>query len=173
MPMESGDDTQTSGTSGAGLAGPSTHTTYTSQQTAKFTPAHSPDDSSSSMTFEPHVATRNQQAGRVPENTEFRDLETAILAENSGGLASGQTAGPSHNHLSSLPGDWSDGRTMGPGFVPMLWADADHFADVFSNLDADVIDANMDLDSEVNWYSWVESAQGMELDARSGGNGNS
>jgi hypothetical protein len=65
--------------------------------------------------------------------------------------------------------DWSDGRTMGPGFVPWLWADADPSVDVFSNLNVGAIDANMDLDGEINWYSWVESAKGTDWDARLNG----
>lgn len=37
--------------------------------------------------------------------------------------------------------------------------------DVFPNLDLDFINANMDLNDEVNWYNWVQSAQDMERDA--------
>jgi len=60
---------------------------------------------------------------------------------------------------------------MGPGFVPWLWADADPSVDVFSSLDVDSIDVNMDLDGEVNWYNWVESADGLDGDAKPSGNG--
>jgi hypothetical protein len=51
---------------------------------------------------------------------------------------------------------WALISTLGCG--PMLTPQFD----VFSNLDVDAIDANMDLDGEVNWYSWVESAKGMD-----------
>jgi hypothetical protein len=61
---------------------------------------------------------------------------------------------------------------MGPGFVPWLWADTDPSVDVFANVDMDAIDVNMDLDGEVDWYNWVESAKGMESwDTGPSGNG--
>ena len=49
--------------------------------------------------------------------------------------------------------------------------DAGPEIDVFSNFNVDLADVGMELDGEVNWYDWVESAKGMEWDARSGGNG--
>jgi hypothetical protein len=60
---------------------------------------------------------------------------------------------------------------MGPGLVPWLFADAELSVDVFSNLDVDSLDVDMDLNGAVNWYDWVESAKNMELDAGPNGNG--
>jgi hypothetical protein len=74
----------------------------------------------------------------------------------------GQTVGPSDHPFPTVPMDWPDSRTMGIGSVPWLWADADPSFDMFSNLDVDTIDVNMDLDDGMNWYDWVESAKGME-----------
>ena len=63
--------------------------------------------------------------------------------------------------------DWSDGRTIGPNFVPWVCADADSsdcLMDMFSNLDVDGLNANIDLDGEVKWYNWVVSAKWMEYE---------
>ena len=172
IPEGPGDGTQTAVISGAGLSDPSMRTSYTSQPAARSVSAYSPGDLSSNMTFEPtYLGTSGQQAGQTLESTNIRDLEPAITTNAPSELALGQTVGLSYNPFPTVPADWSDGRTMGPGFVPWLWADADPSVDVFSNLDVDSIDVNMDLDGEVNWYNWVESAKGMEWDARPSGNG--
>lgn len=172
LPERPGDDTKTSGISGAELADPSVHTAYTSQPTASFIYPDSPGVFSSKMTFEPtYVDTSEQQTGHTLESTNIRDLEPAITTNGSSELASGQTFGPSYNSFPTVPTDWSDGRTMGPGFVPWLWADADPSVDVFSNSNVGSIDVGMDLDGEVNWYDWVEAAKGMEWDVEPSGNG--
>ena len=165
IPEGPGAGTQTSGFSDAGLADPSMHTNYKSQPTARFLYAHSPGVFSSNMTIEPmYLGTSGQQVGQTLEST-IRDLEPAITTNAPSELASGQTVGPSYNSFPTLPADWLDDRTMIPGFVPRLWADADRSVDVIPNLDLDSVDANMDLDGEVNWYNWVESAKGTEWDA--------
>jgi hypothetical protein len=79
----------------------------------------------------------------------------------------GQTSRPSYNAVPADSTAWS----MGPGFVPWLWADADPSVDVFTSVDIGAIDVNMDLDAEVDWYNWVESAQGMQWDAGPSGSG--
>ena len=167
-----GDSTKTSGISSAGLADPSMHTTYTSQPTARFMHPYSPGISSSNMTFEPtYLDMSGQQAGQTLETTNTRDLAPAITATAPNELASGRTGGPSYNLFPTVPADWSDDRTMGPGFVSWLEADADSSIDAFSNLDVDSIDVSMDLDGGVNWYDWVEIAKGMDWDAKPSGNG--
>ena len=169
VPKGSGDSTQSSGISGAGLADPSMHITYTSQPTASSISAYTQGEMSSNMTFEPtYLGTSGQQAGQ--ESTNIRDLEPVVTTNAPSELALGQTAGPLFDAFPMVPADWSDGRTMALGSVPWLWAD-DPSVDVFSNLDMDSIDVNMDLDGEVNWYNWVESAKGMEWDAAPSDNG--
>ena len=166
IPEGPGGGIQTCGSSGAGLADPSMNTTYTSKPNARFPYACSPGNFSSNMTFEPtYLGTSGQQVGQTLESTNMRDLNAAITTNAPSKLACGQTVGPSYNSFHTVPADWSDGRTMRPDFVPRLWAEADLSFDVFSNLDLDSIDADMDLDGEVNWYNWVESAKGMEWDA--------
>ena len=160
IPEGPGDGIQTPGISNAGLADPSMHTTYTSQPTAKYPYAYSPDAVRSNITFEPpYLSASAQQVGQTLHSTNIRDLEPAITTNASSRLASGQTIGPSSNTFPTVPAD------IGLDFDPRLWADADLSANVFSNLDLDSIDANMDLDGEVNWYNWVESVRGMESDA--------
>ena len=172
IPKGPRDGTQTSEIYGAGFANSSMHTTNTSQSTASATPAYSPGDLSSNMTFEPtYLRTSGQQAGETLESITIRDLERAITSNAPSELALGQTVGSSYNPFPTVPADWSDGRTAEPGYVPWLWADADPSVDVVSNLDVDSIDVDMDLDGGVNWYDWVESAKGMEWDAMPSSNG--
>ena len=83
----------------------------------------------------------------------------------------GHTIGASYNTFPSVPTDWSTARSIGPDPGPWLWADADPSVDIFSNLDADSTDVNMDFDGEVNWDNWVESVKNMEMDAGPIGNG--
>lgn len=51
----------------------------------------------------------------------------------------------------------SEDAGAGYGTIPWLWADTDPTTDVFPSWRPD-LDVNMDLDDEVNWNSWVESA---------------
>lgn len=53
-------------------------------------------------------------------------------------------------------GDLLSTQSTGGGVVPSLWTD--------DRLDFGVLDGNMDLDSDIDWYNWVESAKGMEWD---------
>lgn len=172
IPDGPGDGTKTSGISGVGLADPSMNTTYTSQPTARLIHPYSPGVSSSNMTFEPtYLDTREQQAGQILESTNIRDLGPGITTNAPSELALGGNVGPSYDPSPTVPANWSKDSTMGPGFVPWLGADADSSTDVFSNIDVDSIDVNMDLDGEVNWYDWVEIAKGMDWDAERSSNG--
>jgi hypothetical protein len=113
------------------------------------------EDSSFNITLDPtFFGTSGQQTDQTPDNTTIIDPEPAIPTKTSSEVASGQTAELPHNH----PTHWSNGRTVGHGALPWLWADADPSIDVFSNFDVDSIDFNMDLDGEEDWYHWVESA---------------
>lgn len=64
-----------------------------------------------------------------------------------------------------LPSNWTDDQNMGPGFVPWLLADADPTDNLFSSLQSDQVDMNIDLDcNDMNWYNWVETAKGFGWD---------
>ncbi len=172
VPEEPRDGTQTSGISSAGITDPLMHTTYTSQLATRPNSMYSPGDLSSNMSFEQtYLGTSGQQAGQPLESINIGDLGPAITTNAPTELNLGQADGPSYNPFPAIPADWSDGRTIGPDFVPWLWADADPSVDIFSSLDVDTTDVNMDFDGEVNWYNWVESAKGMEWDAGPSGNG--
>ena len=132
-----------------GLADPSIHPNYASQPNSRSI-SNSPGDFSSNVTFKPtYVSMSGQQDGHTMESTNIR-YDTPNAASE---LAFGQ---PPHN---AFPTGSMD---MGFGGVPWLWADTDPSFNMFSNLDVDSVDVNMDLDGEVNWNSWFESAKGME-----------
>ncbi|CRG87016.1 putative transcriptional regulatory protein C1F7,11c [Talaromyces islandicus] len=65
-------------------------------------------------------------------------------------LLPGEGIGISSTQLSILPQDFSFDQTVGDGFV--AWP----FVDTHSPAD---------LDSEINWYNWIESAKMMEWEA--------
>ena len=77
------------------------------------------------------------------------------------------------------PSDSGSDMSFGPTYPStdeQLLAGADPLADpaagVFSNLDMDAGDIDMNLGTgDVNWYDWVESARGMESEGRPGGSG--
>ena len=166
IPAGARDGIQTSGNSGAGLADPSMRTTYTSQPTARYPYAYSSDGFRSNTNSEPpFLSTSAQQVGQTLQSANIGDLKPAITTNAPSRLAPGQTLGSSSGTFPTVPANWSVGHTMGPDLGHWLWADADLSANAASNLDLDSIDANMDLDGEVNWYNWVESAKGMEWDA--------
>jgi hypothetical protein len=171
IPEVSADSTERAGNSAAWHLDPSTSSSYLHQPTAQSVHAPSPGYLSSDMSFEPtYLETSGQPGNQTLPSSDNRSLEqsTTNTAE---GLALGQILGLSYNPLPTDSADWLDGRTMGPGFQPWLWADTDPAVDASYNLDVDSIDVNMDLDGEVNWYNWVVSAAGMESSARSNGNG--
>ena len=84
-----------------------------------------------------------------------------------GDVTSGQVPVPSYKPAPADTTAWS----MGPDFVPWLWPPAEPSLDVFPTTDVNALDINMDLDGEVDWYNWVESAKGMEWVAGTGSSG--
>jgi hypothetical protein len=87
---------------------------------------------------------------------------SAMAINSHGAVPLGQTEDSSYNALAALPLDW----TSSAGVIPWLWADADPSVDVFADMDV-----NMDLDTEVDWYNWVESANRMEREPGAAGDG--
>lgn len=161
------DQRQTSAISGTGLADPSMGTSHTSQPTARSISAYKSGEFDPQMTFEPtYLSTNGQQARQTHESTNIRDLEPTIAANAPSKSAMGQTVGLPYNSFPTGLADWSDGRSTGPGLGPWLWADADPSVDMFSGLDVGSIDVNMDLDGEMDWYNWVESAEGLERECK-------
>ncbi|OBT74564.1 hypothetical protein VF21_07556 [Pseudogymnoascus sp. 05NY08] len=64
----------------------------------------------------------------------------------------------SYSRPTAIQGDWAGGM---PWLLPDMVPSVGDFADV---------DANMDFDTDVNWYNWVESAKGMEFNFGAAGN---
>lgn len=82
--------------------------------------------------------------------------------------APGHNIQPTHDFNHDFP-EQQSGQNLNPSIIPWLWAD-----DGLSNAAMDSIDMNMDFDgSDVDWYSWVENAQGMELNFGPNGAGTS
>lgn len=172
-PQGHGDRTKTAG-SPQTVADPSVQTVYTSQPSMGSILVHSSGDLNPNTPFEPsYLDPTGLQADHNPSTTNAMGLGSAMATKAAGELALGQTVGLSYSIFPAAPADWSDSRTLGPGFVPWLWADTDPRVDVFANVDLDAIDVNMDVDGEVNWYDWVEYARNMEWDSgQSGPSGN-
>lgn len=146
-------------------------TVYATQPMATSTSAYGQGDLSYNMASGPiSLSTHGQQAGQSSEGTNIRNQQPELATEAPIDLAFEQPGLP-YNTFSTVPADSLDGRTMGPTLGAWLWADADPSVDMFPNLDFDPVDVNMDLDGEVNWYSWIESAKGMEMDPGPSGNG--
>ncbi|KAL9618378.1 MAG: hypothetical protein Q9160_006886 [Pyrenula sp. 1 TL-2023] len=169
-PSEYEHDAQASGSSGTELVNQSINASYAAQPTPRLTPGH--DARPDTMSANIYSTANRRQTGRNREitDTDFRDSEPAAMTDTLNESAWKELDVPSLESFPSVPTDWSDGRTMGPGFVPWLWADADPSIDVFSNMDVDPIYNNMDFDREMDWYNWLESAQVMEREAMPSGN---
>jgi hypothetical protein len=166
MPEAAVHDTQTPGHSGPGASSASTYLTYTTQPSTSSIPTYNANNLVSNAAFKPAYVKASGLQTPANQNLPNSTSPDPIMTNSPHDFAMGQTAGPSYDAVSAAP--W----TMGPGFVPWLWADTDPSVDVFANVDMDAIDVNMDLDGEVDWYNWVESAKGMESwDTGPSGNG--
>ncbi|KFY08118.1 hypothetical protein V492_06517 [Pseudogymnoascus sp. VKM F-4246] len=76
-----------------------------------------------------------------------------------GTMPSESIQGLSYNSPTTVQGDWTTG-------MPWLLPDMDPSVGAFTD-----VDANMDFDTDVNWYNWVESAKGMDFNTRTAENG--
>lgn len=154
---------QTLGQSAPSSASPSAHSSYTAQPVTNPVPPYSADGLGSITALEATYprASGLQTSQNLPSNSSL-DPQPIITTTLPNDFTMGQTAGPSYDAVPA---------SIGPGLVPWLWADADPNNDGFANVDVDAIDVNMDLDGEMDWYNWVESAKGMEWDSRPDGSG--
>ncbi|KAI1104462.1 fungal-specific transcription factor domain-containing protein [Jackrogersella minutella] len=82
------------------------------------------------------------------------DMTMSTQSQNASAL---QPVSSSFSPSPSGPAD------LGPGFGAWLWADSDPSVDVFADMDVEAADFNVDLDHEIDWNNWIESAKGMEL----------
>ncbi|BDD63048.1 hypothetical protein MAP00_007995 [Monascus purpureus] len=141
IPERPKENTKTSKIADTELLDQQIHTVFTGQSTLSCGSTYRPDDLSSNM----HPGANRQQAGQTIEGTCELSLDQSFGSWPSMVLVDG-----------------ADGATMEPGSVPLLWNDAENSIGVFPDLDLGSIDVNMDLDGEVNWYDWIESAKGID-----------
>jgi len=144
------------GQSGQEVANPSTRPIYTPQPIASSMPTHNMSGSELNTNFEPAYLSANtdQTSQNLPSNTSL-DFQSTTMADAPDNVSMSQTAGVSHN----------DASAFGPELAHWPWADIDPSVDVFANVDMDAIDVDIYLDGEVDWYTWVDSARGMEFGA--------
>jgi hypothetical protein len=64
---------------------------------------------------------------------------------------------PFQQNTPAFPENLFSTKTHGDGVVSSLWTD-----DFFEHVDLGTLDNDMELDSDIDWYNWVESAKGME-----------
>ncbi|KAF9777777.1 hypothetical protein IL306_004322 [Fusarium sp. DS 682] len=60
--------------------------------------------------------------------------------------------------MSAFPQTWADGQTGDAGVASWLWTDMDQSSNGLAD-----IDINMDIDTDIDWNTWLQSATGMEL----------
>ena len=149
------------------VASPSAHSMYTTQPSMGSVAGQNEGDPASIATFEPAYSGANgfEASHNMPSNA-FSGFHPAQTTNMPGDFAMEQNVGPSYDAAGTGPSSWS----MGTGFVPWLWPGANSSIDDFANVDVDAVDMNMDMDGEVDWYNWVESAKGMEWDVATNSN---
>lgn len=139
----------------------SAYSGYTGQQTTSSLAEYDAGTLVPNLTFEPaYFGDGGLQTRQNLSDNTLTDLQPSMSTNAAGNSAIGETSTSSYNTIPMLPTNWS----MGPGFSPWLWADTDSYTDALPNEGVDAVDVNMDLDGDVDWYNWVESAKGMESD---------
>ncbi|GAD92622.1 hypothetical protein PVAR5_1215 [Paecilomyces variotii No. 5] len=128
-------------------------------------------DSGSSFNIgveETYLDTGNEQSFQGIGSTNAREIGLADIHST---LSVGETAPKAHNTLPTTSTDWFDSDAMGQDFALWPLADAEHPSGLLSNVD-NPVDTKMDLDidSEMTWYNWLNSVNEMEWDARNNGN---
>ena len=163
---EKGTDMQTPEIFDGASAGLSMPQASAGQPTAKHTSIHHSGDQRATMTQEPnYLGTSEQQAGQ--KSVESWNFNPPTLADAPTDLAPNDGQWSSYNP-SAVHADFSDSHSRSSNFFTWPWPDADYSVDVLDDLDIDVIGADMDLDGEVDWRDWVDSARSMECDTRPG-----
>lgn len=98
------------------------------------------------------------QTGHYPPSQNSRSLGPFANNDDMGNFNTTASAGPPYTAGLAEQTTWA----LDPSSFPWPLPAADPSLDSFSNMDFDGIDINMDLNGEVDWYNWVESAKGMD-----------
>ncbi|KAJ5594387.1 uncharacterized protein N7459_000595 [Penicillium hispanicum] len=110
-------------------------------------------DSTSRLNYQSTRTTREA----FPSDQNPFNFNSAVTT--SAPMTSGQAVEPIYTPFSTMPTGQNDGQPGDPNILPWLWSD-----ESFANTALDPVDVNMDMDgSDVDWYNWVESAKGFEL----------
>jgi hypothetical protein len=147
--------TQNFGSFGAGIVDPMVNTTDADEPSGTSAPVYGPTNPSSQGIFEPaRVGDIRQQSADTTwlVDQAVNCLDATIITPLTNDFTIQQSDEPWHPSFSGI---------SALGSVPWLWADTDSYVDVFANMDVDNTDFNMDLDNDVNWYGWIESAKGI------------
>jgi hypothetical protein len=105
--------------------------------------------------------------GAVADSFNYRYAIEPTLLDTSGQQLRHSVDESSIGHTESVQSHSSTvsseqlGHTLGYAFDP-LWGESETSNDAFSSLGVDPIDVSMELDGEIDWYTWIESAIGME-----------
>jgi hypothetical protein len=86
------------------------------------------------------------------------------IFESAGAPTSVQTVDSSQNTFSPISPEQINEITGGYDIDSWLWTDIKPGNDVFSNLDMDSV-GNMDLDVDIDWQNWIQSATTLERGA--------
>jgi hypothetical protein len=111
----------------------------------------------------------------LPRSTFTRSTYPRAMSAHTTGGEAGTTKHPSSgldvehslvttwSEPATIPTAYANDRNTWPDFTNWLWADTDldPSLDMFSNVDMDIdlLDPNVDLDGDTNWYDWIESAK--------------
>ena len=146
---------------------------YINQSEAAPSSTRNSSNLSSRKGFGPiHFGISEQQVDETLEKGKFsmNDRDPVTSLDTSNDLLPGQTDGSSYETFLSVPSakEWLDVRNVGSEFASWPLGDTGPSIESLPDLDMDFLDADMDLDVEVNWSSWLEFAKGLEQDTRSG-----
>ena len=144
------------------------HTTHTNQPMGPSTPANNTANLGLNSISQPTSLDPGRQRFDPPlDNLVMQNSRGTNTTDTPSHLSPGNTYNPFPTFLA----DWSDSRTMGPEPVSWPLTQPEPSTAMNPDLGVDFLDAQMDLDPEMNWYSWVESIKGMEWDAEASASG--
>lgn len=110
----------------------------------------------------PHVQLW-QDGVEIGRNLSVAPSTTLDLLPNAGNFEAGPFESPIQpafqQQTSTIPDNLLSTQPADGDIIPSLWTD-----DFLEHMDLGTLDNIMDLDSDIDWYNWVESAKGMEWD---------
>ncbi|KAI0455794.1 hypothetical protein F5B21DRAFT_182384 [Xylaria acuta] len=148
-------------------------------QVEKYPPSASSEMVNSAQIFavspDPNANTTRSGMGSPPNyqpantgamNESLYEAIAPLTAYDAMALDQPLSNGTNHNVFSEAIVNWPDGQPDKGGLLGWFWADSDPTVDVFADVNVDAMDLNIDLEGGMDWHNWVESAKGMEMDAR-------